>query len=280
MSSISLLDLRVSLQNGSSFQFEHETSLGIDILYVESEYSSTPNKQRALASSTQINYTTKVNPNVNTKSNASSSRPIFKVFHAFRRTFPSQRVNHHHKMDHHEKIEFGKEKEQLKELLGELEKPQQIANAVHYEASLRNSDQDYNKRRVLSSYLSTESNGVHARAEMQIYRMMGKTSKYFVQDQVLDCDTLKQLVAALEFWVFLVVEGDLDPLLEHEDVKRVYESNGSSAEVFRAFLKMQKVKHWTRNDMNQVVFSVYEAVEGFKNRNQEANSAGKSLPWV
>jgi hypothetical protein len=110
--------------------------------------------------------------------------------------------------------------------------------------------------------------------------MMGKTSKYFVQDQVLDCDTLKQLVAALEFWVFLVVEGDLDPLLEHEDVKRVYESNGSSAEVFRAFLKMQKVKHWTRNDMNQVVFGVYEAVEGFKNRKQEANSAGKSLPWV
>jgi len=250
-------------------------------MYVESEYSSTPSKQRTLASSTQINNTTKVNSNVNTKPNASSSRPIFKVFHAFRRTFPSQRINHHHKMDHHEKIEFGKEKEQLKELLGKLEKPQQIANAVHYEASLRNSDQDYDKRQVLSNYLSTELNGLHARAEMQIYRMMGKTSKYFVQDQVLDCDTLRQLVAALEFWVFLALEGDLGPLLEHKDVKRVYESNGSAAEVFRAFLRMQKRNRgnrpWTHNHMSQVVFSVHEAVEAFENRNQKANSVGKSL---
>jgi hypothetical protein len=142
-------------------------------------------------------------------------------------------------MNHYEKIELKMEREHLKELLGKLDKPQQIANAVHYEASLRNSEQDHVKRQVLSNYLSTESNGLHARAEMQIYRMMGNTSKDFVQDQVLDCDTLRQLVVALEFWVFLALEGALGPLLEHKGVKMVDESI-SAAEVFREFLGMQK----------------------------------------
>jgi hypothetical protein len=68
-------------------------------------------------------------------------------------------------------------------------------------------------------------------------------------------------VAVLEFWVFLTLEGALGPLLKYKDIKVIYKSNGSAIEIFRAFLKMEKVKRgfrpWIYNNINQVVFSVH-----------------------
>lgn len=188
-------------------------------------------------------------------------------------------------MSQHEKLELQKEIENVKELLGKLEKSNQIAKVVQYESSLGNSEQDHLKRKVLTKHIHTAGNGLHARIDMQIYRMMGETSKFFTRDQALDYETLKQLLVMVEFWAFLAMGGGLGPFLEHEDIKRVYSSGGSAAEVFRAFLDVQNkagtFDKWTFEHMNDVLLTVHEVVEAFKNGDPEVISPGKfPLPWV
>jgi hypothetical protein len=63
-------------------------------------------------------------------------------------------------MNGHEKCEIKNEMDNLKALLGKLDKARQIAKAVHYEASLRNSSQDLIKRQALSKYISNAGNGL------------------------------------------------------------------------------------------------------------------------
>ncbi|KAE9375832.1 hypothetical protein N431DRAFT_463896 [Stipitochalara longipes BDJ] len=154
------------------------------------------------------------------------------------------------------------EKEDLKRLLGKFEEPKQIARAVHYDASLRNSEDDRIKAQALSKYISTVANGLHARAEMQIYRMMGDTSN-------------------LGVWAFLAMAGGLCLFLEHKDIDRVYSSGGSAAEVFRAFLDVQKAKgkfeRWNQEHMNEVLFTIHEVVKDFQNGISAATTPGNSL---
>jgi len=123
-------------------------------------------------------------------------------------------------MDKHALLVKG-EGEKFKELLGKMDKHYQIETAVHYESFLRNSEDDCRKRQLVRNYISKTSLGLHARVEMQIYRMMGETSMYFTHEQVLDLETLKQFAAVLEFWAFLALQGDpILPLLEHKDIQR------------------------------------------------------------
>jgi hypothetical protein len=184
-------------------------------------------------------------------------------------------------MNGHEKCEIKNEMDNLKALLGKLDKGRQIAKAVHYEASLRNSSQDLIKRQALSKYISNAGNGLHARLEMEIYRLMGETSKYFMGDQVLDLETLKQLVAVLEFWAFLAMGGALGTLLEHKDIQRVWSCGGSAAEVFRAFLDVHKAKRkfgkWTLEHTQEVNFIVHEVVGEYQRGEQDLEPSGRPL---
>jgi hypothetical protein len=138
------------------------------------------------------------------------------------------------------------EGERIKELLGKLDRPKQIAAAVHYEASLGNSEDDCTRRQQVRAYISKTGLGLHARVEMQIYRMMGETSTYFTRKQILDLDILNPFVAVLEFWAFLAMAGELNPLLEQREIHEVYRSDGSVGGVFRVFWsgKKKKKKRW------------------------------------
>jgi hypothetical protein len=184
-------------------------------------------------------------------------------------------------MTDHEKGEIRKEMDNLKALLGKLDKGKKIAKAVHYEASLRNSDQGGIKHQALSKYISNAGNGLHARLEMEIYRLMGETSKYFMRDQVLDLETLKQLAAVLEFWAFLAMGGALGTLVEHKHIQRVWSYGGSAAEVFRAFLDVQKAKRkfekWTVEHIYEVNLIVHEVVEDYQRAEQDLKPSGKPL---
>lgn len=160
----------------------------------------------------------------------------------------------------------------------------QIANAVHYESSLRNGEDDRVRRQIVRAYIPKGPRGPHARFEMQIYRMMGKNSKYFTHAQELDLDGLKALTMILEFWAYLSMAGELDPLLQHEDIQKVFVSDCSPASVFRAFLDVQRVQgevlRWSAWHLDEVVYTVHKVVEEFQNKTLESSQVsqfGKSL---
>jgi len=161
------------------------------------------------------------------------------------------------------------EKANIKKLFGKLNEKKHIQEAVQYEASLRNSEEDCFKRQLSREYIAKDSNGLHARVEMSIYRMMGETSIFFVRGQALDYDTLKPFLSIMEFWAFLAMAGGLGPFLGHKDVKKVYKGDGSAAEVFRAFLDVAKAKakfdKWDQYRMNEVLYMINTIVDDVHN---------------
>jgi hypothetical protein len=161
------------------------------------------------------------------------------------------------------------EKANIKQLFGKLNEKKHIQEAVQYEASLRNSEEDCFKRQLSREYIAKDSNGLHARVEMSIYRMMGETSIFFVRGQALDYDTLKPLLSIVEFWAFLAMAGGLGPFLAHKDVKKVYKGDGSAAEVFRAFLDVAKAKakfdKWDQYRINEVLYMIHTIVDDVHN---------------
>ena len=176
------------------------------------------------------------------------------------------------------------EKANIKKLFGKLNEKKHIQEAVQYEASLRNSEEDCFKRQLSREYIAKDSNGLHARVEMSIYRMMGETSIFFVRGQALDYDTLKPFLSIMEFWAFLAMAGGLGPFLGHKDVKKVYKGDGSAAEVFRAFLDVAKAKakfdKWDQYRMNEVLYMINTIVDDVHNciiDYSPATTPGKSL---
>ena len=174
------------------------------------------------------------------------------------------------------------EVERLKQQFGTVSTEKEIEAASHYCSMLRNSKEDELKDKIWRQYLRRHCDTDRVWNEIAIYRLLGRNSRFFVRGQHLDSMALEDLRCALELWVSLAVEGGLTPFLQHEEVKTIYEGDGSAAEVFRAYIDTYRTKagihEWKREYMSELRYTIYERVRGIR-ASKEESSPGNPPPF-
>jgi hypothetical protein len=117
--------------------------------------------------------------------------------------------------------------------------------------------------------------------DVGIFRMLGKVSAYYVDEEVLEFEALDELRCAIEHWVFLAVADRLGPLVNHESVKAIKEVFGPGAETLYAYMDLFKAEQgfeeWTPENMTDLRVSIYKVVAAIPGHDRSlAASRGKT----
>jgi hypothetical protein len=173
------------------------------------------------------------------------------------------------------------EVDRLRQQFGTVSTPEKVAEASHYCSMLHSSNEDDLKDRIWRRYVRQHCDYGRVCNEITMYRLMGHSSHFFVHNEHLDSPALEELCCAMEFWVSLAIEGGLTPLLQHEEVKTVYEGLGSAADIFRAYIDTYKteagITTWTKQHMSELRYSMYQRIQGIRVLKKESSPSNPPI---
>ncbi|KAH6721887.1 hypothetical protein BKA61DRAFT_568451 [Leptodontidium sp. MPI-SDFR-AT-0119] len=139
----------------------------------------------------------------------------------------------------------------------------EVAGISRYMSSLGVATEDYIKNEAMRSFIDSKSDAESLWREIDIFRMMDETSKFFIDDANVDLSTLCELQGAVQIWSHLVVAGGLDMVLaRYPDIVMVRRRGGSPAEVFREYLSAHQLEGdfeiWDETRMNVFRLKLFE----------------------
>ncbi|PVH83848.1 hypothetical protein DL98DRAFT_529137 [Cadophora sp. DSE1049] len=160
--------------------------------------------------------------------------------------------------------------------------PGNIAEASDLLATLRLPGQNSDKWAAVKAYIERLDNRDWIWAEIEIYRMVGRTSAYLLDGEILAMDPAKSedendslfraihdLEIGVQAWCYLAVEGALGHFLMYDDVHAVKRRGGSAAELLRAFIRTQKLQTWDEKNLFDLCMLIYRAAEDFRRVKKE-----------
>lgn len=168
---------------------------------------------------------------------------------------------------------------QFHEQLGSLSTRSQIAKASSYLSSCGVSAEDYVRHESMRLYIQSLPNAEYLWREIEIFKMMDETSKFFLDDAEIDLPTLCELQWAIQTWSHLVMAGGLDMIVsQHEHVDMVKKRGGSPAAIFREYLFAYKAEMdfetWDEKLMNAFRLRVFELDQKLRRTNLEGSLPG------
>ena len=168
---------------------------------------------------------------------------------------------------------------QLHWQLGSLSTRSQIAKASNYLSSCGVSRDDYGRHESMRLYIQRLPNAEHLWREIEIFKMMDETSKFFLDDAEINPPTLCELQWAIKTWSHLVIAGGLDLIIsQHEHVGWVKKRGGSPAAIFREYLFAYRAEIefevWDEGLMNAMRLKVFELDQNLRKTSIEFSLPG------
>ncbi|KAG4428028.1 hypothetical protein IFR05_016489 [Cadophora sp. M221] len=139
----------------------------------------------------------------------------------------------------------------------------EIAEISLYLSRLGVSTQYYIKNEAIRSFIDSKPDSESLWREIDSFRMMDETSKFFLDDTNVDLPTLCEIQGAVQIWSHLVVAGGMDMVLsQYPDIDMVRRRGGSPAEIFRECLYAHQLEEdfefWDENRMNVFRLRLFE----------------------
>ncbi|RDL40245.1 uncharacterized protein BP5553_00224 [Venustampulla echinocandica] len=169
------------------------------------------------------------------------------------------------------KREIHHEMDGFPETFGKITTLEQIAAASKYGAVILNSRDDRIKELALETYIERNCDWGKAWAEIMMYRLIGKSSAFFIPRQALDVALVEELGHAVGLWVSLAARGIVANLGQQADIDAATLADKLNWYMV-AYKLRNEIQEWTRESLNMLRWEIYQLLHG-EGENQKGKSA-------